>query len=276
MQAYVSSWIYRAKFEAPEYTLFRFLDDIKAIGGAGIEIYPKHMKGADPEAELVEVKKLADAKGLGISALILANDFARPTAIERAEQVERAKRFIGWTAAAGIANLNVFTGYHQAGEDPFMEAMRVIDAFREVAPVAREKGVTLCLENHSSVVNDIDGLMKLIAEIGDPALKSNPDPSNFVPEAHVRGEKSLEAMYPATERYATVMANAHLKIGDFKPDGEHSFIDVARIIGIFRKAGYDGPVVLETYGTPDQYPAEETCRQGLDLLRRHFAAESAI
>jgi sugar phosphate isomerase/epimerase len=270
MQAYISSWSFRTKFDDDGYTLVDFVDEVADLGADGVEIYPKHIKGDDTRKALEAMKERADSKGLGIASLIVANDFAKDTAADRAEQVERAKEFIGHADAIGVKNLNVFTGYHTKGADPFIEIWRVVDGFREIAPIAEKAGVNLCLENHSTVVNDADGIMKLIDEIGSPAMKTNPDPSNFVAEAMVRGEKAREEIYRGTEVIAPLMTNSHIKIGAFTDDGEHAFIDVPRLFDIYRKAGYDGPVVLEIYGKPGTFPIEETCAKGLKLMRKHF------
>jgi hypothetical protein len=42
------------------------------------------------------------------------------------------------------------------------------------------------------------------------------------------------------------------------------------MLDIYRKVGYDGPVVLEIYGQRGLFPVEETCTKGLAMLRRHF------
>jgi sugar phosphate isomerase/epimerase len=143
----------------------------------------------------------------------------------------------------------------------------VVDAYREVAPVAEDHGVLLCMENHSSVCRDADSLLWLIKAVGSECLVPNPDPTNFVPDYQVRGERAREAIYSETSKFAPGMANAHLKVADFKENGDHAYVDVPRLLDIFREAGYDGHLVLEYYGQDD--PAEP-CAKGVALLRRLF------
>lgn len=270
MKAYVSSWSYRSRFDDEDYDLVNFVDEVHDLGADGVEIYPKHIKGDDTLEALRAMKKKADSYGMGVASLIVANDFAKDTAAERAAEVARMKEFIGYAKEIAVKNLNVFTGYHTKGADPFIEVWRVVDSFREVAPLAEEQGINLCLENHSTVASDADGLMKLISEIGSPAMKTNPDVSNFVPDAMIRDEKAREEIYRGTEVIAPLMANAHMKIGAFTDDGEHAFIDIPRMLDIYRAVGYDGPIVLEIYGKPGTFPIEQTCRKGVDLLRKYF------
>ena len=52
-----------------------------------------------------------------------------------------------------------------------------------------------------------------------------------------------------------------------QPDGEHAFLDVPRIAGILKKAGYEGSVVIEYHGTDD--PVEPVAK-GLAMVRKYF------
>jgi len=267
----ISSWSYRKWFNDGKCDLLSFLDEVKRQGADGFEIFPRHVDQDDPGGHLKRVAAKARELGLEISAVIAGNDFARPLASERAEQVERMKDWIVYTAEAGVRRMNTFTGYHTSGEDPFMEACRVIDAYREVAPVAEEHGVLLCVENHSSVCADADSLLRIIHAVDSPALRTNPDPTNFVPEFRVRSERAREQIYSETDKFARLMSNAHLKIGEFTEDGDHAHADVRRLLDIFRSVGYDDHVVLELYLQDD--PVEPVAK-GIALLRRLLAEGS--
>jgi len=266
MQASISSWSYRSWFaEKDDFDLLAFLDETKRQGADGVEIFPRHVNEDNPGGHLKEVARKAEALGLSIASVIAGNDFARPLAGERAEQVERIKQWIRYTAEAGIGRMNTFTGYRTSGDDPLMEVHRVIDSYREVMPVAEELDVLLCIENHSSVARDGDSVLHVIRSVGSPNLRTNPDFTNFVPEFQRRSDRSREQIYSETEKVAPLASNAHLKIGDFAEDGEHAFVDVRRLVDILRSAGYDEHIVLEVYGDSD--PAE-ACAKGIALLRK--------
>lgn len=265
MEVSISSWSYRQWFEEGKCDLLSFLDEVKRQGADGLEIFPQHVNQDDPGGHIKEASQKAQELGLSIASVIAGNDFARPLAAERAEQVERMKDWIAHSAEAGIHRMNTFTGYHTSGDDPMMDAYRVIDCYREVMPVAEDYHVLLCIENHSTVCRDADGLLWLIRAVGSENLRTNPDPTNFVPDFAVRSDRAREQIYSETERFAQLMSNAHLKIADFTEDGDHAYVDVKRLLDIFRSVGYDDHVVLEYYGTGD--PAEP-CAKGVALLRR--------
>lgn len=268
MKASVSSWSYRALFDQGKMDLLRFVGEVKRLGGDGLEIFPHHLRRDDPGWHLKQIAVKARRLGLEVSSLIAGNNFALPQASERADQVERMKQWIVQAAKAGITRLNTFTGYHVSGQDPFLEVARVIDGYREVSPEAERHGVLLCIENHSSVCADADGILSIIRAVGSPNLRTNPDPTNFVADFTVRSERAREAIYAEAAKLAPLAANAHLKIGDFSDDGEHAFVDVRRLLDILRQGGYDGHVVLEVYR--DAEKAADLCAKGLALLRRHF------
>ena len=268
MKVSISAWSYRWFFEQKKMDYASFVDEVKRLGADGLEVFPNYVRADDPGGHIQEIARKARKLGLDISAVIAGNDFARPAASQRAEQVERMKQWIGCTADAGVPRMNVFTGYHVSGQDPFMEAFRVIDAYREVAPVAEARQVLLCIENHSSVNPDADGILRIIQAVGSPNLRTNPDPTNFVPDYPRRPERALDAIYTETEKFSTLMANAHLKVHEFKADGEHAYVSVKRILDIWKKAGYDGHIVLEVAGEPERAP--EICAKGIALVRKYI------
>jgi len=265
MKVSISSWNYRVLLQEGRMDLLGFVADVKRLGADGLEIFGPHLDPADAGGHLEKVVDKARSLGLDISSLIAANDFALPAAADRAEQVEHMKAWIGHAAAVGIGRLNTFTGHHTAGQDPFMEAWRVIDAYREVMPLAEQHDLLLCIENHSGVCRDADGLLWLIRQVGSDNLKTNPDVTNFVPEFPRRGERAMEAVYTETQKLMPLAANVHLKVGDFTAEGEHAYVDVPRLIAIFRDAGYDGHIVLEAYGDNDHI---QSCVRGLAMMRK--------
>lgn len=265
MKISISSWSYRKWFTEKRCDLLSFLDEVKRQGADGFEIFPRHVDQTDPAGHLAAVMEKAKRLELSVSALIAGNDFAMPKVKDRAAQVVAMVNWIHLANSVGITHINVFTGYHRPGEDPAMERCRVVDCFREVIPEAETKDVTLCLENHSSVHPDADGLLWIIRAVGSVRLRTNPDPTNFLPHFTDLPETAREVIYTETEKIAPLMANAHMKIRDFTPNGEHKHVNVKRLLDIYHKNGYDGHIVLEYFGQDD--PAEPN-RRGVELLRR--------
>lgn len=267
MKVGISAWSYRWFFNDGKMTYPKFLDEVKRKGADGFEIFPHYLDQRKPAKHLKEIMKKAGRLRLQVSTLIAANDFAHATAAERAEEVQKMKMWIEAAADAGIKRLNVFTGYHRDGQDPTMETMRVIDSFREVAPLAQKRKVLLCIENHSSVHRDADGLLSIIHSIGSPVMRANPDPTNFCPGYRTLDEKARKVIYSETAKFAPLMSNAHLKLSEFDEKGDAKYVDVLRVLRIFKRAGYTGQVVIEFAGQGDP---RDSIAKGIAQLRRLF------
>lgn len=268
MKIAIGSWSYRSWFDAGKCGWAGFLDEVAAVGAEGVEIFPKHIEAEDRAQSLADAKAACDERGLGVATLICGNNFASPKAADRAANVANMLRDIEQAAAVGIERLNVFTGYHVEGEDPQMETARVVDGFREVVPLAEEKDIVLCLENHSTVCRDADSILWLLRAVGSPNLMTNPDPSNFVRGFTDVPEALREPIYTETTKIAHLTCNAHLKYRDFTPEGDHAHVDVARLLSIYRQVGYDGWTVLEYFGQDDPHEPTAQC---VAMLRRLLA-----
>jgi sugar phosphate isomerase/epimerase len=249
MKIGISSWGYRKAVESGRMDFIAFIDETARLGAHGIEIANWHLPGDDKAGALKKIVQHAAKRGVGISALIAGNDFAMTTNAERARQVEATLGWIRMAADVGIERVNIFTGYHKDGQDPELERTRVVDCFLEVVPDAEKRSIVLCLENHSSVHPDADGLLAIIRQVGSKCLKTNPDPTNFVHAFDRVDESARERIYTETAKIALLAANTHLKINTFTSDGRAEFVDVARIIKIYRQVGYDGFIVLEYWGS---------------------------
>jgi sugar phosphate isomerase/epimerase len=257
----ISAWSYRDLFPAGSMDYERFLAEAKRIGADGIEVFPGFLRSADPLRHAQEIADKAEGMGLAVATFITRNDFARPTAAERAQELERMREWIVAAAASGVRRLNTFTGSHTDGGNPLAEYHRVLDAYGEIAPVAEENGVVLCLENMSSVCPDADGILSIIRTVDNPSLRANPDPTNF----KYCGVGDTEAMYSETRKLMPYAASFHLHIGKFTADGGNALLDMQRIAALLAEASYDGHVVLEYSGGPDALGA---CEKGVAMARK--------
>ncbi len=265
MKIGISSWSYRKALESGRMDFLGFVDETAEHGAHGVEIANWHLDPDDKFASLTKIVRHVRHKGLGISALIAGNDFAVPTVHGRSQQVAATIGWIHMAAEVAIERVNVFTGYHVDGEDPEFERHRVVDCFLDVVREAEKSNVVLCLENHSTVHPDADGLLGIIRQVGSDFLRTNPDPTNFVAGYDRLGADARERIYTETEKIAPLAANAHLKINTFTPDGQAEFVDVGRVLDIYGSVGYDGFIVLEYWG--DGEP-EEPNAKGVALLRK--------
>jgi sugar phosphate isomerase/epimerase len=258
----VSSWSYRDLFAAGTMDYESFLAEAKRIGAEGIEIFPGYLDPADPMGHVQRIADRAENLGLSIATLITRNNFAIPCAADRAKEIERIRQCIVTAASSGIQRLNMFTGDHTEGEDPEAEYFRVLDCYRELTPFAEQNCITFCLENCSTVCPDADGILRVVSAIDSPALRTNPDPTNFAHCCGFTGDK----MFEQTRKLMPFAASFHLRVGRFSADGESVALDMRRTIAMLREFAYAGHIVIEYEGGPDPIGA---CERGVALVKKY-------
>ncbi len=119
---------------------------------------------------------------------------------------------------------------------------RAVVALRGLAAVAGQAGLPLGIENHWGISGDAGNVVRMIAEVGSPWLGSCPDLGNFARGADA--EAGLRLLAPK----AVIL---HAKSYAFAADGSEKRIDYARLLPIFRRAGFAGPVTVEYEGMGD-------------------------
>jgi len=261
MRVSIHSWSFRDKYKGePGFNLFRALDETARMGFTGIEIMAGKANAGYDDFESVDpmyldrVTRHARSVGVAITAVAPYNDFAYVTdEAWRLANIEYVKQWCRIAADMQVPEVRVMTGYLVEGQPVDTLEQLVIDAFRECAPVAEQCGVNMALENHSSVMSASAGLLRLFREVGSSRLTACPDPTNFSPGVFkpdaTPGQR--EKVYTETEAFAPYASNSHVKFGGFDSRGEWAVIDWPRLLGIYRGAGYDCNISIESIDTPD-------------------------
>jgi sugar phosphate isomerase/epimerase len=115
-------------------------------------------------------------------------------------------------------------------EDPSL----TIDAYRQLAAYARDKGINVVVENHGDIAKNPDVLAGVLEAAGVGAL---PDFGNF-PDEDTR-ERGLRALFPL----AGDLAHAKLRQGQ----------DFGRCMRIAKESGFRGLFSIEASGKSDPY-----------------------
>ncbi|MBI5723876.1 MAG: sugar phosphate isomerase/epimerase [Planctomycetes bacterium] len=256
MYVAVHSWSFRERFKQDKsFNIFQAMDIAARAGFKGMEIMTgkANMPVADIGADTVEgLKKVLDyAKkcGLKIHSYATFNDFAYvKDETWRLANIEYIKKWLGLAGDTGVPNIRMLTGYYVEGEDRKRLEDMTLKGIEECIPVAEKAGVNMAIENHNSIFMKGDEIAGLIKRFGSKRLTACPDPSNgcpkffdpaCTPEARDGVYENLKVMAP----YATA---SHLKIRGFNPDGSLLGWDMPRLLGIYRKAGFDGSLTFES------------------------------
>ena len=206
--------------------------------------------------------------------LSIHQDFVDPSPEKRQEAIDHTKHCIDLAHQMGIPAIRLNTGrwgttrsfddlMAAEGQEPPLEGYTdedgikwCVDSIRECLPHAAEAGVVMGLENHWGLSTNVDTLLRIHQEVGDPWLGINMDTGNYVGDP-----------YPQIEKLAP-----HATIIQAKtyPGGGVWYtldLDYQRIAGIVRDAGFEGYVSLEMEGNA---PAEEAVAESYRTLREAF------
>ena len=117
---------------------------------------------------------------LRLAAYIVGNDFAQKEE-KRREQISLVKHGIERASQLRTKIVRIFVGNTKPDFPDYQEARDIlISAFREVSSFARDKGITLALENHGKLCAKSDEILDLLGEVNSSNLKLNIDIGNFL------------------------------------------------------------------------------------------------
>jgi D-psicose/D-tagatose/L-ribulose 3-epimerase len=237
------------------------LRDIKATGFDGVEI---PIFEGTPE-HFADLGKLLDEIGLERTAVAAMGDPAMnlisAEASEREAGIAHVKWIIDCTAALGAATVSGplhSTLGHFSGEGPSAaEWMRAVESLKTVGPYAADNGVTIGLEAlnrfESYLVNTMDGLSRLVDDVGHPNVKAMYDTFHAnIEEADPIG---------AYERNLRNIVHVHISENDRGVPGRGN-IPWQETFAAIRKSGYDDWLTIEAFGRglPDLAAATKVWR----------------
>jgi sugar phosphate isomerase/epimerase len=117
------------------------------------------------------------AAELGLEIVCLAgyNDFCHPSAFDRELNLTYTVECIKLACDVGAPIVRTFASgmgdYHQ-GASTSQQIQWTIALAKEVTRVAEDMGVTLVIQNHSPIGNDIYNVLQIVEGVGSPAYKA--------------------------------------------------------------------------------------------------------
>ncbi|MDR3715718.1 MAG: sugar phosphate isomerase/epimerase [Puia sp.] len=176
----------------------------------GLEWYAGFLEMAD-ESNWLLFRRQVEDHGKTIPMMCCSPDFTHPDAAFRAKEIEKQKRWIDMTQILGGSYCRVLSGQRRPVltiEDGVKLAADCIEA---CLPYARDRGITLILENHykddfweyPEFAQKMDVFCQLVDRIHDPNFGVNYDPSN----TYLAGEDPIELLKRVSDRVVTMHAS---------------------------------------------------------------------
>jgi sugar phosphate isomerase/epimerase len=180
MQVSLHSVSYSGTVTADQATLSleRTMHKAAQIGFDGITLAAKrpHALPLDLSSEDRE-KIVSSAAELGLEIACIAgyNDFCHPAAFERQVHLAYVVDCIALARDVGAPVVRTFASgmgaYHQEASTA-QQIRWTIELAKEAAQVAEDVGVTLVIQNHSPIGNDVYNILEIVTAVDSPAYKA--------------------------------------------------------------------------------------------------------
>ena len=194
---------------------------------------------------LHKLKQHAFNLGLDVSGTSVGNNFCVPSGPLRETQLKLVRTWVDHAAELDAPVIRVFAGSVAKGDTEEVAVARAVECLKLSLPYAEQKGVSLALENHGGITATPEQLLKLVKAVEAPNFGVNLDTGNF----------RTDDPYAALAEIAPYAINVQVKT-EISPRGKPTTeTDLARLVGILRKARYSGYIVLEYEAKADPMEA---------------------
>ena len=228
---------------AKKIDLFQFIDFCAAQGCEGAELTSYYFPPNADNEFLLKIKRHAMLRGVTISGTAVGNTFTHPEGKERDREIASVKKWINNAAIMGAPHIRIFAGAAPRGVNREEAKAFCISAIDECGKVAGEKGVFMGIENHGGIVAEPKELLDIVQTVKTPWVGINLDTGNF----------HTDDPYRDLELCAPYAVNVQIKSEVRRRRGGTEAADLKRMIGILRKANYQGFVALEYEAQPDPW-----------------------
>jgi sugar phosphate isomerase/epimerase len=142
-------------------------------------------------------------------------------------------------------------------KDSTVGVQRVIAAFNEMLPLAKQYGIKITIENHGGVSKKADWILAVIKGTDPKWVGSCLDFGNWPDDVR----------YSETQKLANYAYHVHCKTHTFAPDGEETRMRYSRLLGMMKAAKYNRAVSIEFEGPGDQVEGVKKTR---DLIIKYW------
>jgi len=254
-------YTFNEPLQAGTMTLEEAIDFCAELGFDAVDLTGYYFPGypeAPPEAYVDETKRRASRLGLDVSGTGVRNDFTVADPEKRAADIALVKKWVRVAAQLDAPMVRVFAG-HGVPEGRTHEAIEgeVVACLEECVAYGERHGVMIALQNH-------DDVFKTAAEV--LAIRERVPSKWFGLNVDVGSVRTADP-YEEIAQLAPFAFTWQIKESVYRRGVEEK-IDLRRVFGILRNAGYRGYAPLEILGPGDPKPR---IRRFLDEARDALA-----
>lgn len=211
------------------------------------------------KAYLDMLKKAVKDNGRIVTGFIIEGNLATADEDARRRQIELNKEKMKAAAYLGAPVCRINIGGTGGGpeQDATVGVERVISAFKELLPLAKQLNLKITIENHGGVSAKADNTLKII---------KGTDP-NWVGSCLDFGNWPADIRYEECQKLAPYAYHVHAKAYSFDDRGEETRMDYGRLLGMLKAAKYKWAVSIEFEGRGDPIEGVKKTR---DLILKHW------
>ncbi|HEV8676596.1 MAG TPA: sugar phosphate isomerase/epimerase family protein [Methylomirabilota bacterium] len=225
-------------FDAGSMDQLRFLDHCaRDLRVAGAELQDIHFPETRPPYRQ-RLRRAAGDLGLALIGIGVHNDFGRADTTWRQSEIVKVKQWVEVATDIGAPQVRVFAGHPEGTVTERWPAM--IAALREAATFAAAAGVRLVLENEAGFTRNAKEHLRIVEEVGHPALRPLLDTGNY-PD----GWRSVEEAAPHA-------VHVHAKFWQVDPSGAEPTMNYPALLAALRGRRYDGWITFEYEAAEDE------------------------
>jgi len=180
-----------------------------------IELWAPNVPGGAPTLRVPEcryegrdvskARDILNAHGIGVACVTMDGAFTADIVAQPDDYFAALKKTVDVAVALNAKLVNNYCYHFALGRDA--DITPLIDVLRPAATYAKDRGVTLVLENEAHDASGVvDGMLKILEAVGSDAMKTNFDPANYY--------QATEEPFPnAYFRLKDFIAYVHLKNG---------------------------------------------------------------
>lgn len=264
----ISHYSYFRPYREGRIDIPGFIREAKRLGVDGVELLAPLYR--EPENDRAQALAALAETGLACPIFSVSNDFAKPDAQLRADELAKIRFGIEEANRYKASVVRVFAGDVKEGVTFEQAREWIVEGLTEASKIAADHGVRLALENHGKLAGRGDQVRGLIEEVraaaGNDALGANPDTGNFL----LVDQSSAEAIAnvapfaymvhfkdfaPAPEGYEGFTYRSLAGKGYMGTAVGEGIVDLAAGLQALEADGFDGWLSIEYEGEEDALTA---------------------
>lgn len=276
MDISICSYSFHRLLRDGKQDVFKYISDCAELGCTSLDLWNGHLPSLhdDPARPLdsytlesakltpaegdylAEIKAAADQANLPFGCLAIDGTYIYEDSPE-ARQANRIKayRWLNIAERLGAQQVRIDSGGRPEMPDEMLAI--IVAGYNDLLPRASAKGIEVVIENHWGASNIPENVVRILDSVEGLGLLF--DSANWAEGTREQGWKLCPPYARAT----------HIKTYEFDAEGNETTMDIPRVIGYLRAAGYNGSWGIES--TPQDGDEYEGARKTIALIQRVLA-----